>query len=494
MPAILCPTSAVAPPSAGLRRIAARGTLINGLFDVVLTGLGLVRGLVVAAFLTREEYGVFGVLAATLATLLWLKQVGIGDKYIQQDDEDQERAFQTAFTLELALSGIFFCVVLAAVPVMALVYGEPSLLAPGLVVSLAVIGAALQTPIWPYYRSMDFLRQRLLQAVDPLVGLVLTIGLAAAGLGYWALVAGVVAGAFSGAAVAVWKSPYRLRLRWTPGALRAYASFSWPLLAASASGVVIAQSATFVSELSLGLAGVGAVALASSIVATTGRVDQVVTNTLYPALCRVVDRRDALAEAFLKSNRLALSFGLPFGVGLALFAEALIADVLGERWLPALGLVQIFALIAAADQLGFNWSAFYRAVGRTRPMAIVNVTMAAVFCAVALPLLLSEGLRGLGIGMAVTTAVGLVLRVVFIRRLFPGLPLAREVARAAVPCAAGAAAVLAGGRDGAVLELLTFAVVVAIATVVLQGSLLREAAGYLTRRSSAQAEPATRAA
>ena len=461
----------------------------------MLTSLGLIRGLVVAAFLTRAEYGVFGVLAATLATLLWLKQVGIGDKYIQQDEEDQERAFQTAFTLELAMSAIFFGVVLAAVPVMVLVYGETTLLAPGLVVSLAVVGAALQTPIWPYYRSMDFVRQRALQAVDPLASFVVTIVLAAAGLGYWALVAGVVTGSFAGAAVAVWHSPYRLALRWTPGALRAYASFSWPLLAASASGVVIAQSATLVSELSLGLAGVGAVALASSVVAYTGRVDQLVTNTLYPAICRVVDRRDALAEAFLKSNRLALSFGLPFGVGLALFAEALIRDVLGERWLPALGLVQVFAVIAAADQLGFNWSAFYRALGRTRPIALTNVAMATTFCAVALPLLASEGLRGLAIGMAVTEAVGLTLRGVFVRRLFPGAPLGREVLRCLLPTALGAAAVLAGGRaDAALAELVAYAVVVAGATWALQRPLLREAAGYLTRRSSAQAEPATRAA
>ena len=39
----------------------------------------------------------------------------------------------------------------------------------------------------------------------------------------------------------------------------------------------------------------------------------------------------------------------------------------------------MFALIAAADQLGFNWTAFYRALGRTRPIAVVNVTMAVVF-------------------------------------------------------------------------------------------------------------------
>jgi lipopolysaccharide exporter len=436
---------------------------------------------------------VFGVLAAALGTLLWLKQVGVGDKYVQQRDADQERAFQLAFTFELALSGAFLMLVLAVVPLMTVVYGEDELLAPGFAASLAIVGAALQTPIWPYYRSMDFVRQRALQAVDPVVAFVVTVALAATGAGYWALVAGLLAGSFCGAAVAVAFSPYPLRLRWERGALHEYASFSWPLLVASLAGVVIAQSATLVAELSVGLAGVGAVALASSIVAYTGRVDQIVTQTLYPAICRAVERPAALVEAFVKSNRLALSFGLPFGVGLALFAEPLIDDVLGDRWRPALGLVQAFALISAADQLGFNWTAFYRAVGDTRPIAVANVAAAAVFVSVALPLLLTEGLDGLAAGTAATTAVALALRAVFVRRLFPGVPLARLTARAAVPAALGAAAVLAADAPAAA-ELALYLALVAAATWLLQGGLLREAAGYLAPRSSAQSEPATRPA
>ena len=376
---------------------------------------------------------------------------------------------------------------------MTLVYGEPELLAPGLAASLAIVGAALQTPIWPYYRSMDFVRQRTLQSVDPLVSFVVTVALAAAGAGYWALVLGMLAGSFAAAAAAVAFSPFPLRLRWQPGALREYGSFSWPLLVASFAGIVIAQSGTLVAELSTGLAGVGAVALASSIVAYTGRVDQIVTQTLYPAICRVVDRRAALLEAFVKSNRLALSFGLPFGVGLALFAEPLIDDVLGDRWLPALGLVQTFALVAAADQLCFNWTAFYRAVGRTRPIAVANVVAAVVFVAVAIPLLLAEGLDGLAIGTAATTAVALALRVVFVHRLFPEVPLVGIAARGAAPAAVGAAAVLAAGAP-APAELALYVAIVAAATWLLQGGLLREAVGYLARRSSAQADPATRPA
>ena len=40
-------------------------------------------------------------------TLYGLVQIGVNDKYIQQDSEDQEAAFQLAFTLQLMLSGLF---------------------------------------------------------------------------------------------------------------------------------------------------------------------------------------------------------------------------------------------------------------------------------------------------------------------------------------------------------------------------------------------------
>ena len=113
--------------------------------------------------------------------------------------------------------------------------------------------------------------------------------------------------------MAVLASPYPLALRYDRGTMRSYASFSWPLILASASTLVIAQSSLLVGEKVLGLAAVGAITLASSVSDYTNRVDQIVTATLYPAICAVRDRRDALFESFVKSNRLALMWGMPFG-------------------------------------------------------------------------------------------------------------------------------------------------------------------------------------
>jgi hypothetical protein len=97
------PASAPAPaprtggrgrPEAGtdLRIRTARGTIINTAFLVGVNTLNLVRGFLVAAFLTTADYGVWGVILVVLYTLMFLRQVGIGDKFIQQDEADQELA------------------------------------------------------------------------------------------------------------------------------------------------------------------------------------------------------------------------------------------------------------------------------------------------------------------------------------------------------------------------------------------------------------------
>src|SRR5438552_13374600 len=112
--------------------------MINAAFTVGLSLLALIRGFVLARFLTSADYGVWGLLAVSLGTLLWLKQVGVGDKYIQQNDPDQEVAFQKAFTLELAFNGIAMVVLAVALPIFALIYGHSSIVAPGLVVLLVL--------------------------------------------------------------------------------------------------------------------------------------------------------------------------------------------------------------------------------------------------------------------------------------------------------------------------------------------------------------------
>ena len=480
-------------PQTGLRRLTARGALVNGGFLTGLSLLNLVRGFVLAHYLTREDYGVWGVILISLGTLMWLKQGGVGDKYIQQEDVDQEDAFQRAFTLEAMFMGVFALLMAAAIPVMALVYGRTDVIAPAVVLLALFPAAVLQAPVWVFYRRMDFVRQRLIQAVDPLLAFAVGLGMAIAGAGYWSFVGGALAGTWGSALVAVARSPYPLRFRYDRGTLRRYVSFSWPLALAGAAGIVTAQGTILIGNSHLGIEAVGAIALASSVTQFTDRVDQIVTGTIYPAVCAVADRTALLHESFVKSNRLGLMWAVPFGLGITLFAGDLVHFGIGDRWVPAIVLLQWFGATAAMYHLGFNWDAYFRARGDTRPIGVTSVAAIVVFVAVVIPLMLSDGLHGLAIGLAIQAAAVVAVRAYFLRRLFAGFALGRHALRAIAPSIPAVGAVLlaraleSGARsEGRALgELALYAAVTLTATVVFERDLLREARGYLARPAAA---------
>jgi lipopolysaccharide exporter len=471
-----------------LRRRAARGTIVNGAFLVALNTLGLARGFLLAGFLATDDYGVWGVLSVAVAGLFWFKDVGVPDKYVQQDEDDQQLAFQKAFTMEAAMTGIFTVIVALAIPLIGLAYGQWKIVAPALVTLLACPAVVLQTPVWVHYRSMEFARQRTRQAIDPVLGFVVMVALAVAGFGYWALVIGTVVGAWAAAAVCVAKSPYPIRLRYDRGTLREYYSFSWPLFLGQGARFLNVQVYLLTGTRVLGLAGVGYVTLASQISNYTNKVDQILASTMYPAVCAVRDRSDLLFESFVKSNRLALLWGIPFGVGVALFAGDLVHFGIGEHWAPAVGIISVFGLIAAVNHLAYNWDDYFRALGDTRPVAVWAWANLATTLVATLPLLLIFGLDGFAVGMAVNTLVSLAVRVHFLVRLFPGFEMLRHAARAVAPTVPAAAAVLIMRRlpmsdhktlTTALIELTTFVVVTCVATAALERSLVREVVGYL---------------
>ena len=474
-----------------LRTHAARGTIVNTVFTVGLATLNLLRGLVVAAFLSPSDYGIWGILVIGLGTLSWLKQVGLSEKYVQQEEADQEAAFQKAYTLELIANAILGVVLLAALPAAVAIYGEDKIVVPGLVCIAILPALVLQTPLWVYYRRMDFVRQRTLQAIDPAVGFVVAVALAIAGAGYWALVASMVAGAWANAIV-VWRSsPYPLRWRWERATAREYFTFSWPLFMSGIGLLIMAQGTLIAASRSLGLAAVGALSIANAFSSYTHRVDEIITTTLYPAICAVKDRTAVLTETFVKSNRLTLMWGMPFGIGLALFAPDIVHFVIGNRWDFAIGVIRATGFVAAFAHIAFNWTAFHRALNRTRPIAVATWIGLASYAAIVIPLLLADGLRGYGYGIVAAGAVQLAVRGYYMQRLLRGFDPVRHALRATLPTIPAAGVVLLvrlaepwhRSLGLAIAELVLYLVVTGVATWVLEQGLLREAVGYLRQRS-----------
>src|SRR5918992_5421038 len=216
-------------PREQLRARTARGALVNALFLGGAEGLVLLQGLIVSVLLGPEAIGLYGIVTTTAITIVALKRVGIDEAFVQQSEAGQEEEFQRAFSLELVVSAAFSLAIAVAAPIVALVYDESELLPLTLAAAYLPIAFALQAPTWIFFRRMDFLRQRLLQAVVPVVTFCVTVPLAAADVGVWSLVIGPFVGNAVAVAAAVAVSPYGLRLRFDPDSRRRYFRFSWPI-------------------------------------------------------------------------------------------------------------------------------------------------------------------------------------------------------------------------------------------------------------------------
>lgn len=483
-------------PRAELRRRTARGALVNGAFLVVVELVIVAQNVVVARLLSASEVGLYGIVSVTVVTLLTLKQVGIDEQYVQQDEPDQELAFQRAFTIDVLLAAAFALLVALLAPAIAALYGSWRLAPLMLALAYLPVAFALQSPAWVFFRRMEFVRQRGIMAVVPIATFVATVALVGAGLGVWGIVLGAFVGNLLAAAVAIRLCPYPLKLDLHRPSVRQYARFSWPILVAAVTGLVIRQGQVFAFDEKLGLAGAGFITLAVTLTQYADRADRAVTTTIYPAICAVKDQRRTMTEMFVKSNRLTAMWALPFGAGLALFAPDLVRWVLGDKWVPATILLQVLGITTAIHQLGFNWTAFYRAVGISWPQAVYAVACVVAFLAVPIPLLFSSGIEGFAYGMFAVMAAGLVTRAVFIKRLLPDLRLAPLVVRSLTPAVVASGAVLlwrlgVGGGRGlgeAVAQLVLFTVVYAATTFALERRLLGEVGNYI-RPDAALASP-----
>jgi O-antigen/teichoic acid export membrane protein len=324
--------------------------------------------------------------------------------------------------------------------------------------------------------------------IVPLGTVLVTVPLLLAGVGVWALVIGPAVGNAAAVAAGLRISPYRLRLRPERVAVRRYVRFSWPIAVSAGAALVVAQGQVAVFGLDQGLAAAGWITLAATLTRYVDRADQILATTVYPAIVRVRDRPAVLEETFDKSNRLALMWAFPFGAGLALFAGDLVHFVLGDEWQPAVVLIAGLAVVTAAQQLGYNWFAFYRARGEPRPQAVESGVLAATFALLAVPGALVWGSWGFVAGRLACAGAVLAVRRVYVRRLLPGARLGALALRAAVPVTVATAAVLAvrfafwgGDRRAAqaVAELVLWLAVLAAVTARRERGLLGELRGYL---------------
>src|SRR4051794_12442968 len=193
---------------AGLTRLAVRGVLWQALSFGLGRGLTLVTTVVLARLLTPAEFGLVGLALVFVSFAEYLTDLGVAQALVYFDRD--RRTQDNALALCVASGVVLSVAALMAAPAIAGFFDAPQVAPMVRVLALALLFSALrQVPVALLRRELAFRRVLAVETTRALAQGTVSIALAAAGAGAWAIVWGYVAGAAVATVVAWAACAYR---------------------------------------------------------------------------------------------------------------------------------------------------------------------------------------------------------------------------------------------------------------------------------------------
>jgi lipopolysaccharide exporter len=365
--------------------IVRRALFLSVIERYALIVLGLVSYVLVARLLTPYEIGIYSVTAALVGVVHVIRDFGVSSYLIQEQELTAERR-DTALGLSLLTGGTLFVLVFAVAPWVAALYEDPRMASILRVVSLNLLllpfcGIALSL----LRREMRFGQLLWVNILAGVVGFLVTIGLAAAGLGPESLAWGIVACNAVTACGAWWavpesERPKRPRLVEWAHLLR----FGRPNTLA---GVVVVASMDIndlVVGKVLGFAPVAILSRAMGLMQLFHRdLMGAVRNVAYPAFAAAFRRGEALEANYVRSYGLVVGLAWPFYGFLALFPLEILRLLAGPQWDAAVPYVIVFAAAGAVIATATLTQTVVMAIGRVDLASRADLIVALIRVALA---------------------------------------------------------------------------------------------------------------
>ena len=319
---------------------------------------------IVARTLTPHDYGLVAMVTSVMTFFIVFSDFGLTLLTVQRPTLSDDQ-LSTLFWANLGIGLLLGMVTAAIAPLLVWFFGDPQLLGIGLVTALffplASLGAQHQAIL---KRRMMFRRLALVRLTGACAGPIAAVALALSGLGHWALVGQflVCTGITS---VAAWGAiPWRPMRPKGCDDLRSFLGFGGALTGHG----IIGYFANNLDNVLLGkFAGAAELGFYNTsyhlMMRPISLAGYGVGETAIPAMSHA-KTPEAMQATFRRMFSLSCLLGLPVCAAGAWWADDIVWAVLGEQWLPAIPVLRILFIAAAARMLSTATGWVYVATGR----------------------------------------------------------------------------------------------------------------------------------
>jgi PST family polysaccharide transporter len=319
-----------------------------------------------ARLLVPADFGLVGLILVFTGFASIFVDVGLSGAVIQRT-ELTERHVSTAFWLNVAAGFALAGVVAALSPLIAAFYGDPSLVALTLVMSLnfAVAGIGL-VPRALMQRSMSFHRLAMIEIAATAVAGTAAVVAAVAGAGVWSLVVLTLATSVLTTVSLCLCSSWRPRLIVDRAAMRELWGFSAGVLGFQTVNYWSRNFDNLLIGKVLGAAPLGIYGRAYSVMLMPiSQVNLVTTRVMFPALSRLQNEPARVRRAYLRAVGLIALVTFPVVVGLFVEARSFVLALYGAKWSEMVLILQILCIAGLFQSIGTTTGWIYQSQGRT---------------------------------------------------------------------------------------------------------------------------------
>lgn len=348
------PPAPPAAPSPGLGAQAARGAAVTLAAQGGKVLVQVVSVVVLARLLSPHDYGLIAMVLAIIGVGELFRDFGLSSAAIQATTVTRGQR-DNLFWVNAGIGAALAVLVFFGAGLIAAAFGQSELVPISHALALTFLINGLGTQYRAdLVRRLKFSSVAVADILAPAVALLIAIGGALLGWGYWALVAQQLSQAAVLLAVLV------VAARWLPGlpkrreSIRGFVRFGWNMLASQLVSYVSNNIDNVLVGIRFGTVSLGLYSRAFQLLMTPlNQVRIPLTTVALPVFSRLKDERDRFAEWLIR-GQLALGYTIVAGLALvAGAAEPLTAILLGEQWLEAAPILRLFAVAGIFQILAF---------------------------------------------------------------------------------------------------------------------------------------------
>lgn len=397
------------PESVSVRARTAENVAILVALQWLSRGSAILTKVILVRLLLPTDFGVFALASGLVGFVATFGNFGLDYALVQKGDAADRTDYDVAMSIRLLLAAALFgATVVVAIPWAGL-FGAPSVTLVAQV--LALMYLAMPWAFVPSTRLTSRLDYRSLVIPNVLVqvgGAAVSIGMAIAGLGVWALAGGAIATQVVWALSVTYIERWSFRFRLDRRIARSLLHYARHLVLVSVLAFLVTNVDNFTVGYFLGSTILGYYAVAYSISLVSTLLSGSAASALFPSLSRIQSDKPRLQRGYLESLEYASATLVPSAVGLALIAPEVVLVILGSEWVPATMPLVVLCFYGLAKGYADFGSSLFAAVGRPRLISELNLLVLALSVPLLVPLTFFYGTVGTAIAMTipVTVAVG----------------------------------------------------------------------------------------